>query len=55
MLMSYALHDYRGVPAVPGLQRHKHMIDAGGGLGTLAGLLVEAHPSLRVTVLDRPR
>ena len=54
MLMSYALHDYRGVPAVLGLRGDEHVIDAGGGLGALAGLLVEAHPGLRVTVLDRP-
>ena len=54
MLMSYALHDYRGVPDVLDLRGDEHVIDAGGGLGALAGLLVEAHPGLRVTVLDRP-
>ena len=54
MLMSYALHDYGQVPAVLGLRGDERLIDAGGGLGALAGLLVEAYPSLRVLVLDRP-
>lgn len=54
MLTSYALHDYGPVPATPGLQGDERAIDAGGGLGALAGLPVEAFPDLRVTVLDRP-
>ena len=54
MLASYALHDYGPVPAALGLRGDERVIDAGGGLGALAGLLVEAHPQLRVTVLDRP-
>ena len=54
MLTSYALHDYGPVPAALGLQGDERAIDAGGGLGALAGLLVEAFPDLRVTVLDRP-
>ena len=54
MLASYALHDYAAVPAALGLRGDEQVIDAGGGLGTLAGLLVEAYPGLRVTVLDRP-
>ena len=54
MLASYALHDYGGVPDALDLRRDEHVIDAGGGLGALAGLLVGAHPKLRVTVLDRP-
>ena len=54
MLVSYALHDYAVVPAALGLRGDEHVIDAGGGLGALAGLLVEAYPGLRVTVLDRP-
>ena len=54
MLMSYARHDYGPVPAVLGLRGDERVIDAGGGLGALAGLLVEAYPGLRVAVLDRP-
>ena len=54
MLMSYALHDYGPVPAALDLRGDERVIDAGGGLGALAGLLVEAYPDLRVTVLDRP-
>ena len=54
MLTSYALHDYAAVPAALGLRGDERVIDAGGGLGALAGLLVEAYPGLRVTVLDRP-
>ena len=54
MLTSYALHDYSAVPAALGLRGGERVIDAAGGLGTLAGLLVEVYPSLQVTVLDRP-
>lgn len=54
MLMSYALHDYAGVPAAFELQGNERVIDAGGGLGALAELLVKKYPKLRVTVLDRP-
>ncbi|MFA7329435.1 MAG: methyltransferase [Candidatus Delongbacteria bacterium] len=54
MLASYALHDYEAVPAALGLCGDERVIDAGGGLGVLASLLVKTHPSLRVTVLDRP-
>lgn len=54
MLASYALHDYAQVPPALGLRGDERVIDAGGGLGVLAGLLTEAYPDLRVTVLDRP-
>ena len=54
MLASYARHDYAAVPAALGLRGDERVIDAGGGLGVLAGLLVDAYPDLRVTVLDRP-
>ena len=54
MLASYAVHDYAAVPAALDLRGDERVIDAGGGLGALAGLLVEAHPGLQVTVLDRP-
>ena len=54
MLASYALHDYAAVPPALGLRGDERVIDAGGGLGALAGLLVKVYPSLQVTVLDRP-
>ena len=54
MQMSYGLHDYGPVPGALGLRGDERVIDAGGGLGALAGLLVEAHPDLRIMVLDRP-
>ena len=54
MLASYARHDYGPVPHALDLRGDERVIDAGGGLGVLAGLLVEAHPVLRVAVLDRP-
>ena len=54
MLTSYALHDYAAVPVALDLRGDERVIDAGGGIGALAGLLVEAYPGLRVTVLDRP-
>ena len=54
MLASYALHDYRQVTDALDLRGDERVIDAGGGLGVLAGLLVDAHPQLQVTVLDRP-
>ena len=54
MLRSYARHDYAAVPGVLGLQGHERVIDAGGGLGVLANLLLDAQPHLHVTVLDRP-
>ena len=54
MLASYALHDYGPVADALNLRGGERVIDAGGGVGALAGLLVAAHPQLRVTVLDRP-
>ena len=54
MLQSYALHDYSAVPRALGLRGDERVIDAGGGLGALAGLLVAEYPGLQVTVLDRP-
>ena len=54
MLESYALHDYGPVPYALDLHGDERVIDAGGGLGALAGLLAAVHARLRVTVLDRP-
>ena len=43
----------RGTAALD-LRGDEHVIDAGGGLGALAGLLADEYPELRITVLDRP-
>ncbi|MDP2341486.1 MAG: methyltransferase [Deltaproteobacteria bacterium] len=54
MLQSYARHDYPLVASALRLAGTEHVIDGGGGLGALAQLLLDTHPSLRITVLDRP-
>lgn len=54
MLRSYARHDYPEVERALELRGNERIIDAGGGLGTLAGMLVDAFPSIHVTVVDRP-
>ncbi len=54
MLCSYALHDYREVCCVMDLRGDERVVDAGGGPGVLGQFVKEAHPSIEVTVLDRP-
>lgn len=54
MLRSYARHDYPLVPGALRLDGRERVIDAGGGMGTLANLMLDIHPQLQVTVLDRP-
>jgi hypothetical protein len=54
MLRSYARHDYAEVPAALDLRGDEVVIDAGGGVGVLAELLLRRHPRLRVVLLDRP-
>lgn len=54
MLRSYARHDYTALPESLGFRGDETVIDAGGGLGTIAAGLLQRHPDLRVTVLDRP-
>lgn len=53
-LRGYARHDYAGLvdllPASPG----QRVIDAGGGSGALADLLLEGRPELEIVLLDRP-
>lgn len=54
MLQSYARHDYGEVCRALNLRGDERVIDAGGGLGVLAQLVLAAHPSIDVTVLERP-
>lgn len=54
MLRSYARHDYALIPEEFGLQGCEHVVDAGGGFGTLAMNILSAHPDAHVTVLDKP-
>lgn len=53
MLQSYARHDYPEVAAALDLHGDERIVDAGGGLGVLAGLIVETFPGVHMTVLDR--
>ncbi|TXD39508.1 methyltransferase [Lujinxingia vulgaris] len=53
MLRSYARHDYTEVCLALGLTGDEHIIDAGGGVGVLAQLILSAHPNAEVTVLER--
>ena len=54
MLRSYACHDYPEVSRVLELDGGERLIDAGGGLGVMAQRIAEIHPSVEVTVLERP-
>lgn len=54
MLQSYALHDYPEVARALELQGDERIIDAGGGLGALARMVLDAHPRVHMTVLERP-
>lgn len=53
-LHAYALHDYAGVGDLDLWRPGMRVIDAGGGTGALAGMLVAQHPALDVALLDRP-
>jgi hypothetical protein len=53
MLRSYARHDYAAVPDALDLRGDEVVIDAGGGVGVLAELLLRRHPRLRVVLLER--
>jgi hypothetical protein len=54
MLRSYARHDYPLVPEALQLRGNEHIVDAGGGLGVLAGLVLAHSPGVSVTVMERP-
>lgn len=46
----------RGLPAlmIEALHGHKHVLDVGGGAGTNASIVAQAHPELHVTIMDLP-
>ena len=54
MLQSYARHDYAKVCRALDLRGNERVIDAGGGLGVLAHMIADAHPSAEITVLEHP-
>lgn len=54
MLASYARHDYEAVPEALHLRGGEVVIDAGGGVGVLSGLLLQHYPTLRAVLIDRP-
>lgn len=54
MLSSYARHDYEHLVPLLDLAGTERVIDAGGGVGALADILLARHPRLQVTVLDLP-
>jgi hypothetical protein len=54
MLRSYARHDYAEICRVLDLRGNERVVDAGGGLGVLAQLILDVYPSAEVTVLERP-
>ena len=54
MLRSYARHDYKAIAARLPLPHAGVIVDAGGGLGVLAGLIAQQRPGASVTVLERP-
>lgn len=54
MLRSYARHDYGDVCRVLDLRGNEHVVDAGGGVGVLAQIILKTHPSVKVTVIERP-
>ncbi len=53
MLRSYARHDYPAVSKSLDLSGNERLLDAGGGLGTLANFILDEHPGIKITVLDR--
>jgi hypothetical protein len=54
MLRSYARHDYTPIAAHLPLPDTGLIVDAGGGVGVLAGLIAEQRPGAAVVLLDLP-
>ena len=54
MLTTYARHDYALLSDMLPLDGIRRLIDAGGGNGTVASMIVNTHKEVNVIVLDRP-
>ncbi len=54
MLRSYARHDYGDIPELLGLGGKEVVIDAGGGVGVLAKMLIKRYPQVSMILLDLP-
>jgi 2-polyprenyl-3-methyl-5-hydroxy-6-metoxy-1,4-benzoquinol methylase len=54
MLGSYAAYDYENIISTLDIHDGDMIVDAGGGTGTLAKMIVGHNPSVSMTVLDRP-
>jgi len=54
MLGSYARHDYAAVSQALDLRGDERVLDVAGGVGVLAGLLLDQYPALEVVLLERP-
>lgn len=55
MLESYATHDYESIPAALELGNRSRLIDAGGGTGVLARLLVKHYREIQLVLFDLPQ
>lgn len=53
-LRAYAQEDYTALPSLVDLQRHRRVVDAGGGSGDLLSILLRAQPRLTGVLLERP-
>lgn len=54
MLRSYVRHDYPMILGALQLDGLERVIDAGGGMGALANLMLDVYPGLQITVIDCP-
>jgi hypothetical protein len=53
-LAAYARHDYAAIAGAMNLGQRKNILDVGGGTGEFAFALLQIHPRLTCTVMDRP-
>lgn len=54
MIQSYAIHDYARVGDKIDWSRHRKVIDAGGGTGTVVVQILRSAPDLEAVLLERP-
>ena len=52
-LRAYAQEDYTALPSLVDLERHRRVVDAGGGSGDLLSILLRAQPRLTGVLLER--